>query len=269
MDGKINATPTIKESRSYQRMSTVNRYTDRSLLQRHDTPYNYGDQGYAWTEYFKIHWDEIVENPDHYPDDPCSSKYITNPDNLDNERLHEHGNDYKQAWIMQRMHYGAKQGKKTDCEGIEQIVWSKTGEWIFYGESEIVKSVHWLHSEIGDDPDLRLLEASGSVIKQYVANVRWRLNHLTYNGQEFEVVKKDEDWNTWDHKFSAWKPQRTQIEIVTKNTEVYDGPNVEGRSSVFWNKKHDVFLETTVVNIVLSAFLWERKQIVTLPSYYE
>ena len=76
MDCKITATPTIKSAShaSYSK-STVNGYVDSSypiLNNKRERQ----DPGYMWTEYFKIHWDEIVENPDHDPDDPCSHKYM-------------------------------------------------------------------------------------------------------------------------------------------------------------------------------------------------
>ena len=94
MDGKITATPTIKSATNASYLkSTVDGYVDSSypiLNNKRERQ----DPGYMWTEYFKIHWDEIVENPGHDPDDPCSHKYITNPDNLDNEGLHEHGDEY-------------------------------------------------------------------------------------------------------------------------------------------------------------------------------
>ena len=94
MDGKITATPTIKAATNASRSkSTVNGYVDSSYPILNNKRER-SDPGYMWTEYFKIHWDEIVENPAHDPDAPCSHKYMVTNDNLDNEGLHEHGDEY-------------------------------------------------------------------------------------------------------------------------------------------------------------------------------
>ena len=255
MDGKITATPTIKAGRgTIRRKSTVNGYVDSSWPDMDDPTADRSDQGYVWTEYFKIHWDEVVHNPDHDPDDPCSVYLITNPDNLDNEGLHEHGDEYISAGEMQRRHMGARQGKKTDCEGIEQVVWSRTGEWVFSGESEKVKSVHWLHSEIADDPDMRLAKD-----QNYDVAVYWKLDYLTYNGYEFEVVETDLLWNRWFKTFSAHSPERKKIDILTrKNTEVNEGPDVKGGSQLFWTKKKD--WRKAFDEGFLMGYIWNRGQ---------
>lgn len=188
-----------------------------------------------WTEYFKIHWDEIVEDPGHDPDDPCSLKYMVTFDNLDNEGLREHGDEYMDAYAMQRRHMGARQGKKTHEDGTTGTVWIMPGEWVFSGESEKVKSVHWLHNEIADDPDIRLAHD-----QTYTAAVYWKLDHLTYNGREFEVVESDNRFRKRTHTFSAHSPGRTKIDICYKrNTEVSDGPYIRGGSQLFWTKTVD------------------------------
>ena len=64
---------------------------------------------------------------------------------------------------------------------------------VFTGESEIVKSNHYLHNEIADDPDIRL-----AADQKYQSYVWWKLDHLTCNGQEFEVVRKDKRFNVFE-----------------------------------------------------------------------
>ena len=114
MDGKITATPKIKAGRGTIRIkSTVNGYVDSSWPDVNRGQADRSDQGYVWTEYFKIHWDEVIHNPDHDPDDPCSVYLITNPDNLDNEGLHEHGDEYMDGWME---HATPTHGRQTGKE---------------------------------------------------------------------------------------------------------------------------------------------------------
>ena len=260
MDGKITATPTIKTGRgTIQRKSTVNGYVDSSWPDMDDPRADRSDQGYVWTKYFKIHWDEVVHNPDHDPDDPCSVYLITNPDNLDNEGLHEHGDEYMFAGEMQRRHGGARQGKKTDCDGIEQVVWAKTGEWIFTGVSEKVKGIHNVHSEIAEDPDFRL-----AYDQYYYVGVYWKLNHLTYNGREFEVVKKDISWRRWEKRFSAFARSRKKINIVEQNTEVSEGPDIAGSSQLFWTSKKSI----STIPPAHATVVWKPDQTTTPSGLY-
>lgn len=260
MDGKITATPTIKSaSHAGRAKSTVNGHVDSSypiLNNKRERQ----DPGYMWTEYFKIHWDEIVENPDHDPDDPCSYKYMVTNDNLDNEGLHEHGDEYMTAGEMQGRHGGARQGKKTDCEGIEQVVWAKTGEWIFTGESERVRGIHNVLSEIADNPDMRLART-----QSYLVGVYWKLDHLTYNGREFEVTKMEIPWRRWNKSFNAFARSRKKIDILPeKNREVSEGPDIAGSSQLFWFSEKSI----SVIPPKHATVLWKPDQIETSPGMY-
>lgn len=82
-------------------------------------------------------------------------KYVTNEENFSNEGPYEHGDDYISAEAMQRRHRGARQGKRTNGEGIEEIVWTRKGEWIFESISERIRSNHRLYNEIQEPTALR------------------------------------------------------------------------------------------------------------------
>ena len=264
MDGKITATPTIKAATNASRAkSTVNGYVDSTYPDLNNKRERL-DPGYMWTEYFKIHWTEIVKNPNYDPDDDDSGapKYWNGVYvDTGEQGFHEHGDEYMNAGEMQRRHGGAKQGKKTDGDGIEQVVWAKTGEWIFTGESERVRGIHNVLSEIADAPDMRLARH-----QSYFVGVYWKLDHLTYNGREFEVKKKDFEWRDWFKKFNAFASSRKKINIVEQNTEVNEGPDIAGSSQLFWVSQK----KTTAVGSppVYATILWTPDQTTTSAGMY-
>ena len=116
-----------------------------------------------------------------------------------------------------------------------------------------------MHSEIADDPDMRLARH-----QYYFVGVYWKLDHLTYNGKEFEVVKKDVCWRPWNKKFSAFARSRKKINILEQNTEVSEGPDIAGSSQLFWISKKEI----SRIPPAHASILWKPDQTTTPSGLY-
>ena len=152
-----------------------------------------------------------------------------------------------------------KERKPTKME-TTGTVWIMPGEWIFSGESEKVKTSHFVHSEIADDPDRRLARN-----QHYFVGVYWKLDHLTYNGREFEVTKREIAWRRWNKKFNAHSSSRKKIDIlVEKNREVSEGPDIAGSSQLFWVSQKSI----SAVPPAHATVLWKPDQTTTSDGMY-
>lgn len=127
MNGKITASPKVKEVKSYRRHHFLNGSAYRGLRPDADTPpddYSY-IADYKWTQYFDVSYGVVAENRDHNPDaepgETNSEKYKL----FNDGGYSRHGNEFRSARKMYRNFSTARQDYVYNSAGERFVEYTK------------------------------------------------------------------------------------------------------------------------------------------------
>ena len=240
MDGTMVAVPAVNQRSGSRRLDTVDgsNYTSGP---DNDSEEDSFDANHKWTEYYKVYYDNIVDNP-HYDSDNQYSERYRSEEGLgvreEGGAITEYGDEFLSAGDMVRKFGGAQAGTRFDDEGFSYTIWTKKGKWLWNGESQRIKCEHELVDTIQTPNDSRL--ANGQT---YKVGVKWKLEWLSNygllpggTGDGFIFKSRDRAWRYRypDDEFSATSASRVSVQLLEKNSQIFQGPVALGRSRLYW-----------------------------------
>ncbi len=270
MDGTMGAVPAVNQRSRIRRLDTVDgsNYTPGP---DNDSEEDSFDANHKWTEYYKIEWNGIIDNPEYDSDDLDSLQYITKSADGEGpgegESNADYGDDFKTALEMYEMYNGAERGTMVDSRGRTRGIWVEKGKWINQGESQRIKCEHELVDTIQTPNDSRL--ANGQT---YKVGVKWKLERLSNygllpseTGHGFITKFRDRAWRyrylTGDDEFSATSASRVSVKLLEKNTQIFDGPDALGRSRLYWEGIQETVGSSPIFGLGgTTRTRWERRQ---------
>lgn len=268
MDGTMVAVPSVNQRSGIRRLDTV----DGSDTINPDNDYEEDsfDANHKWTEYYKVYYDNIVDNP-HYDSDNQYSERYRSEEGLgvreEGGAITEYGDEFLSAGDMVKKFGGAQGGTRIDDEGYAFMVWTKKGKWLWNGESQRIKCEHELVDAIQTPNDSRL--ANGQT---YKVGVRWKLERLSNygllpdgTGDGFWVKIRDSRWRylylTGDDEFSATSASRKSVTLLEKNSQIFRGPDPLGRSRLYWEGIQETVGSSPLFGLGgTPRTRWERRQ---------
>ena len=231
MDGKITASPKVEAYGGRRYWAFINGYAHDGLRPEQDRDrkrskdYNLD----KWTEYFRVTYGEVVDNPDYDPDaepgERNSNKYMLRS----HGEFGEHGDEYKNYRTMANEYATAEYGYVYDDDGNRYMQFSKKGRWVYTGESELIKCDHRLKNEV-EVGDNRLAKN-----QTYKAEVWYKLDELTWvkKREEFEVKRAGLSWQKDPYTLSATSSGWKKIGILIHNSEITELKE-KGSSQLWW-----------------------------------
>lgn len=267
MDGTMVAVPSVNQRSGIRRLDTVDGSNYASGPDT-DSEEDSFDANHKWTEYYKVYYDNIVDNPHYDSDNQYSEKYRSEEGlgvREEGGAITEYGDEFLSAGDMVKDFGGARGGTRIDDEGYAFTVWTKKGKWLWNGESQRIKCEHELVDAIQTPNDSRLADG-----QTYKVGVKWKLEWLSNygmlpgeTGHGFIFKSRDRAWRyrylTGDDEFSATSASRTSVTLLEKNTQIFQGPNALGRSRLYW----EGIQETTGGGLFgggTTRTRWERRQ---------
>ena len=270
MDGTMVAVPAVNQRSGSRRLDTVDgsNYTSGP---DNDSEEDSFDANHKWTEYYKVYYDNIVDNPHYDSDNQYSEKYRSEEGlgvREEGGAITEYGDEFLSAGDMVKNFGGARGGTRIDDEGFAYTIWTKKGKWLWNGESQKIYCEHELVDAIQTPNDSRL--ANGQT---YKVGVKWKLERLSNYGQlpgetghGFIFKSRDSNWRyqylTGDNEFSATSASRKSVTLLEKNSQICDGPDALGRSRLYWEGIQETVGSSPIFGLGgTTRTRWERRQL--------
>ena len=233
------AVPAVNQRSGSRRLDTVD--GSDTINPDNDSEEDSFDANHKWTEYYKVYYDNIVDNPHYDSDNQYSEKYRSEEGlgvREEGGAITEYGDEFLSAGDMVKKFGGAQAGTRFDDEGFSYTIWTKKGKWLWNGESQKIYCEHELVDTIQTPNDSRL--ANGQT---YKVGVKWKLERLSNyglllgeTGHGFRFKFRDSVWRYYypDDEFSATSASSVSVKLLEKNTQIFQGPVALGRSRLYW-----------------------------------